>query len=67
MRDNTVQGMPSGSLESLEGHSSLDTCLNGTNEEFIDIFPKSRCQWSGCSIQIELGQERYGHLNPQGP
>ena len=67
MKDNIVQGMMPGSPESLEGRNSVNTCLNGASEESIDIYAKSKCQWSGCSIKTKLGQGRYGHLNPQGP
>ena len=50
VRDNTVQGVTPESLESLEGHNSLDTYLNGASQESIGIFAKNRCQWTGCLI-----------------
>ena len=37
VRDNTVQGVMPGSLESLEGCNSVNTCPNGESEESIGI------------------------------
>ena len=67
VRDNIVQGVTPGSLESLEGRNSMNTCLNGANEESIDIYAKNKCLWIGRLIKKELKQGRYGYLNPQGP
>ena len=67
VRDNTIQGVTPGSPESLEGCNLVITCLNGESEESIGIYSKSRCQWSGFLIKIELGQGRYDRLNPQEP
>ena len=67
VRDNTVQGVTPESPKSLEGRNSVNTCPNGAFEESIGIYSKRRCQWSGRLIKIELGQRRYGSLNPQGP
>ena len=66
VRDNTVHGVTLESPKSLEGRNSVNICPNGANEESIDIYAKSKCQWIGHSIKIELGQGRYGRLNPQG-
>ena len=52
MRDSTPQGVTPGSPDSLEGRNSVCTCLNGASEESIGIYAKSRCQWSGCSIEL---------------
>ena len=65
--DNTVQGVTPMSPESLEGRNSVNTCPNRACEEPIGIYTKIRCQWSGRSINKELGQGRYGRLNLQGP
>ena len=65
--DNTVQGVTPMSPESLEGRNPVNICPNGACEESIDTYTKSRCQWSGRSINKELGQGRYGRLNPLGP
>ena len=43
--------MTPGSPESLEGRNSASTCPNGTSEESISIYSKSRCHWSGRSIK----------------
>ena len=67
MRDNTPQGVMPGSLDSLEGRNSVNTCPNGASEKSIGIYAKSRCQWSGCSIDLEPGPRSYGRLKPQGP
>ena len=67
VRDSTPQGVTPGSPDSLKGRNSVSTCSNGASEESIGIYAKSRCQWSGRSIKKELGQGRYGRLNPQGP
>ena len=67
MRDNTVQGVTSRSLEAWEGHNSMNTYSIGASEESIGIYAKSRCQWSGRLIDLDLGLQRYGHLDPQGP
>ena len=64
MRDSTPQGVTLGSSDSLEGHNSLNTCLNGVSEESIGIYAKSRCQWSGRLIDLELGLRSYGRLKP---
>ena len=29
----------------------MNTCPNEASEESINIYAKSRCQWSGCSIK----------------
>ena len=65
MRDSIAQGVTPTSLESLEGRNSVHTCWNGASEESIDIYTKSKCQWSGRSIKIELGLGRYGCQNLQ--
>ena len=44
------------SPESLEGRNSANICPNGTSEESIGIYSKSRCPWSGRLIKTELGQ-----------
>ena len=64
VKDNTVQGVMPRSPESLEGHNSVNTCLNGASEESIGIYTKIKCQWSGRLIKTELRQGRYGCLNP---
>ena len=46
--------------QSLGGHYSVNTCQNGANEESININAKNRYQWTGCSIGLELGSQRYG-------
>ena len=67
VRDTTAQGVTPGSPEAWEGSNSVNTCSNGASEEFIGIYAKSRCQWSGCLIHLEPGLQRYGQLKPQGP
>ena len=67
VRDNTVHGVTLGSLESLEGRNSVNTCPNGASEKSIGIYSNSRCQWSGRLIKTKLGRGRYGRLNLQGP
>ena len=42
VRDSTVQGVTPGSSKSLEQRNSVNTCPNGTNEESIGIYAKSR-------------------------
>ena len=51
VRDNIVQGVTPGSPKSLEGRNSVNTCPNGASEEFIGIYAKNRCQWSGRLIK----------------
>ena len=63
VRDNIVQRVMLGSPESLEGHNSMNICLNGASEESIGIHAKNRCKWTGCLIKIKLGLGRYGRLN----
>ena len=53
VRDNTAHGVTLGSLEAWEGHDSVNTYPNGPNKEFIGIYAKSRCQWSGRLIDLE--------------
>ena len=67
LRDSTPQGVMPGSPDSLEGRNSVDTCSNGASEESIDIYKKSRCQWSSRLIELEPGPQSYGRLKPQGP
>ena len=67
VRDSTPQGVTPGSPDSLEGRNSMNTCSNGVSEEPIGIYAKSRCQWSGCLIDLEPGPQSYGRLKPQGP
>ena len=67
VRDSTPQGVTPGSPDSLEGRNSVATCSNGASEESIGIYAKSRCQWSGRSIELEPGPQSYGRLKPQGP
>ena len=67
VRDNTAQGMTPGSPKAWEGRNSINLCPNEANEESIDIYAKSRCQWNGRSIDLEPGPGRYGRLKPQGP
>ena len=55
MRDNTPQGVMPGSPEAWEGRNSVITCPNGASEESIGIYAKSRCQWHGCLMNLELG------------
>ena len=59
--------MRHGSPESLKGRNLVNTSPNGASKESIGIYAKSRCQWSGSSIKIELGPGRYGRLNPKEP
>ena len=65
--DSIAQGMTPGSPKAWEGCNSVNTCSIGAIEESIGNYAKSRCQWSGCSIDLELGPRRYGCLKPQGP
>ena len=67
VRDNTIQEVRHGSLNSLEGHNPLNSCPNGKCEEFIGIYAKSKCQWNSCLIKTKLGQGRYGRLRLEGP
>ena len=67
VRDNTTQGVMPGSPEAWEGRNSVNTCSNGTSEESIAIYAKSRCQWSGRSIDLKREPRRYGRLKLQGP
>ena len=67
VRDSTPQGVTPGSHDSLEGHNSVNTCLNGASEESIGIYVKSRCQWSGCLTDLEPEAQSDGRLKPQGP
>ena len=66
VRDSTP-GVTPGSPDSLEGRNSVNTCSTGASEESIGIYTKSRCQWSGRSIELEPGPQSYGRLKPQGP
>ena len=43
------------SPDSLEGRNSVNTCSIGASEESIGIYSKSKCQWSGCSTDLEPG------------
>ena len=67
VRDSTPQGVTPGSPDSLEGRNSVRTCSNGASEEFIGIYAKSTCQWSGRLIELEPRPQSYGRLKPQGP
>ena len=67
VRDSTPQGVTPGSPDSLERRNSANTCSNGASEESIGIYKKSRCQWSGCLIELEPGPQSYGRLKLQGP
>ena len=67
VRDSTPQGVTSGSPDSLEGRNSVNTCSNGASEESIDIYAKSRCQWSGHLTDLEPRPRSYGRLKPQEP
>ena len=67
VRDNTTQGVTPGSPKAWEGRNLVNTCPNGASEESIGIYEKSRCQWSGCLIDLEPEPQSYGHLKPQGP
>ena len=64
VRDSTAQGVMPESPKAWKEHSLVITCSNGVSEEFIGIHAKSRCQWSGCSIHLEPGPQRYGQLKP---
>ena len=55
VRDNTPQGVTPKSSNSLEGRNSVNTYSNGASEESIGIYAKSRCQWSGFSMNLEPG------------
>ena len=55
MKNNTAQGVMLGSPEAWEGHNSVNACPNGASEVSIDIYAKSRCQWSGSLIDLEPG------------
>ena len=55
VRDSTPQRVTPGSPDSLEGRNSVTTCSNGVSKESIGIYAKSRCQWSGRSIELEPG------------
>ena len=67
VRNSTPQGVTPGSPDSLVGRYSVSTCSNGASEESIGIYAKSRCQWSGRSIDLEPRPQSYGRLKPQGP
>ena len=65
MRDNTPQGVIPRSPEAWEGHNLGNIDPNGASEESIGIYAKSRCQWSGCSTDLEPALRSYGRLKPQ--
>ena len=67
MRNNTAKGVTPRSPKAWEGRNLVNTCLNGASEESIGINAKIKCQWSGRSLDLELGPRRYGRLKPQGP
>ena len=67
MKDSIAQGVTPRNSEAWEGHNSMNTCPNGASGESIDIYAKSRCQWSGFSIDLEPRLQRYGRLKLQGP
>ena len=67
VRDSTAHGVTPRSPEAWEEHNSVYTCPNGASEESINIYAKSRCQWSGHSIDLEPKPRNYGHLKPQEP
>ena len=66
-RESIAQGVMLGSPEAWKGRNSVNTCLNGASEVSISIYKKSRCQWSGCLIDLEPEPQRYGHLKLQRP
>ena len=55
------------SPEAWEGHNLVNTCPKGASEEPIDIYAKSRCQWTGRLIHLEPRSQRYGRLKLQEP
>ena len=55
------------SPEAWEGRNSVNTYSNGASEESIGIYAKSRCQRSGCLIDLEPEPQRYGRLKPSSP
>ena len=57
VRDNTA--LTPGSREAWEGRNLVNTCSNGASEESIGIYAKSRCQWSGRSMDLELELQRF--------
>ena len=67
VRDNSAQRVTPGSPEAWEERNSMNTCSNGASEESIGIYAKSRCQWSGCLINLDPRPRKYGRLKPQGP
>ena len=65
MRASTAQGVTPWSPEVWEGRNSVNTYSNGASEESIGIYAKSRCQWSSCLIDLELGPKGLGGLPKQ--
>ena len=65
--DSTPEGVTPGSPDSLKGRNSKNIGSNGASEESIGIYAKSRCQWSGCLMDLEPKPQRYGRLKPKGP
>ena len=53
MKDNIAQGVMPRSPEAWERRNSVSTCLNGASEKSINIYAKSRCQWSGRLIHLK--------------
>ena len=53
MMDSIAQGVTPGSPEAWEGRNLVNTCANRASKESIGIYSKSRCQWSGHSIDLE--------------
>ena len=53
VRDSTARGVTPESYKAWEGCNSVNTCPNGASEESIDNYAKSRCQWSGCLIDLK--------------
>ena len=67
MKDITAQGVKPRSPKALEERNSVNMYSNRASDESISIYPKNRCQWNGCLIDLELEPQRYGRLEPQRP
>ena len=49
-----------------KGHDFLNTCPNWASEVLIDIYMKSKCEWSSCLMKEKFKQQSYANLKLEG-
>ena len=60
--NNTISRVMPRTPRAWKVYKSVNICPNWTSEKLINIYTKSRCQWSGYLIKLKFEQQSYASL-----